>query len=197
MTAAVSAAVRRAVSQTSVSPGAPRCKGRSAAPSAPDDQAAIAALERRAAEPEREIAQRVGVGRRELRRVADEHEVLAQLPENRGHAAEADNQSEELPPADVRPAQRERDRTAQKRPVREVVRVTPPIDRVVEIERVADRVDQERQHEQRVDREEVRSAGARASPRSRAQERRRSSSRPDASRTPCRRNARDRRTRRR
>ena len=52
--------------------------------------------------------------------------------------------------------QRHGERTAQERPVHEVICVVPPVDGVVKVECVPDRVDQERKYEQHVNHVRVR-----------------------------------------
>src|SRR6266508_1613464 len=111
--------------------------------------------QRCAAEAERHVTERVCVGRCELRRVADEGEVLAELPQDCRYSTEAHDERKELRPPDVSAEQRRGDRTAQECPIHEVVRVVPPVDRVVEVECVADRVNEEWEYEERVGQERI------------------------------------------
>lgn len=81
--------------------------------------------------------------------MADEREVLAGLPQDRGGGAEADRKAEDHPATEPQPEQEEAEGTDEGRPVDVMVHVVPPADRVVKIERLAQKVDQEREAEQR------------------------------------------------
>ena len=150
----------------------------------------------RAGQPERHVAERVLVRRVQLGGVADEREVLPELPQHRGHAARADDERERLDAREPEAQHELPEGERQERPVDEVVEVVPPLDRVVEVEGVADACPRGTARRRGC---RARTGTASAVPRatSRAGRRRpRSSSRAAASRTPCPRTARARRRRR-
>ena len=75
----------------------------------------------RAYQAEREVAQGVRVGRRELWRVADECDVLPELPEDRRHRPEADRNRRAREPAKRQPNQQLAEGGDEQAPVDEVV----------------------------------------------------------------------------